>query len=70
MKVKDLIEELQKLDPELPVCVYADHGQETEYANFITELYVTEGGTTYDSTELSEEEIASGEFKKVIEIAS
>jgi hypothetical protein len=27
MKVKELIAELQKVDPELPVRVYADHGQ-------------------------------------------
>ena len=27
MKVKELIEELQKVDPELTVRVYADHGQ-------------------------------------------
>ncbi len=27
MKVKELIEKLQQVDPELPIRVYADHGQ-------------------------------------------
>lgn len=30
MKVKNLIELLQKYDPELPVYIYTDHGQTSE----------------------------------------
>ena len=41
-KVRDLIEELSKLDPEMPVYVRADHGQ-----TFIQGRYV---GVEYSNT--------------------
>ncbi len=62
MKVKDLILELQKFDPELIVAVEADHSQtpmkmngvSEEYVHCIDEymmesLYVTEDGLTEDN---------------------
>lgn len=40
MKVKEVIAELQKLDPELPVVVEADHGQTPMRATWAGESLV------------------------------
>jgi hypothetical protein len=44
MKVKDLIEELQKCDPDMSVCLYVEHNQCAEYAWSIDPYYVNDEG--------------------------
>ena len=42
MKVSELIEELSKLDPDLDVRVYADHGQTHYKAECVEIVYASE----------------------------
>ena len=44
MKVKELIEELSKLDQDLDCYVYADHGQTTIPQYHVEESYIIKNG--------------------------
>jgi hypothetical protein len=69
MKLSELIKlasEYLKEHGDLDVCVYADHGQSTEFANFCGIQYLNE-----DNEAVHEDDIDDyDDLTKVIEIAS
>ena len=65
MKVRELIEELVKLDGDLPVIVEADHGQTAMGATWAGEGYV-EDITEYMGESLHEDDVTEDSDKVVI----
>lgn len=57
MKVKDLMESLQKADPEMEVMVYADHGQWCLPASCADSDYVDEDGELIHPDDLDQNDI-------------
>lgn len=56
MKVKELIEALQKCDPEMNVCIHADHGECAENAWNIDQYYVCDDGELVTRKYLEDDE--------------
>lgn len=65
MKVKELIEELQKLDQDLNVRLECDHGQYAMTANGVGETYVDDD-TVHMADEIHPDDFVDGEHDKVV----
>ena len=67
MKVKDLIKELKKCDPEMSVCIHAYHSERAENAWNIDKYYVCDDGYLVTREDLEYEELTQEEINASFE---